>query len=133
VFGIAFSTGGERGEKMEKEIGMMGDEDLGKDVAWEAGARTRKSKKGFEFRFDNYPPGIWKDTRAICLYLDDVAEVEKIVIEKVGGDKYIYFLLEAIFQFYRGNVEMHQRFELVATASARIRAEACLLALSEKG
>lgn len=102
-----------------EEIEKLTDVALGAALDAEIGFDSRP-----EFRNVSYP--------ILCQNLDEIAKVERIVIEKVG--KYDYG--EAIINvcgmsgLHLTGVSLNGICE-IATADARTRATACLLALSK--
>lgn len=72
-----------------------------------------------------------KNVPAFCRDLNAIAEVEKIVIEKKSGCKIFLSYSDCLRFVLHGHYTGHNEWNCTetATASARIRAEACLLTL----
>jgi hypothetical protein len=106
-----------------EEIKKLSDGELGRQLAEAVGSYYQD---GFSYVEGGRYPHPDRCFNTLCGSLDAIAEVEKIVIEKVGDD-YAEFLRRAIYGRYIGhNGEI---CTATATATARQRAEACLLAL----
>jgi len=112
-----------------KQIQSLSDEDLGKELAWRIGWFVCIGKYGLEYGKerdkDLQPIGEYLATRTLCTSLDHISEAEKLVIEKVGLADYGRCLVGVTGHHGIGLDSIAQ----IATASARDRAEACLLAL----
>lgn len=103
-----------------EEIKILLDGELGKFLA---------EKAGFEFKWGCVMiKGKPIHPATLCQSLDAIAEVEKIVIEKVGGAEYIDELRDVVDYDALKQSKIVRRYQ-IATASARQRSEACLLTL----
>jgi hypothetical protein len=120
-------------EKREKlsvdEIAVMTEAQLGKHIAILAGLEMRKEHRKPQYRCPKLKLWFW--TFTMVQSLDRIAPVERVVIEKVGHAVYGDCLETVVNPLslqpnskLRGNWICH-----LATATARQRAESCLLAL----
>jgi hypothetical protein len=115
-----------------EDVKNLDDLTLGKELGILAGFKV--DERDGRYWIQNFRGQANVSARLLCADLNSIAEVEKIVVEKCGHHVYGDSLETIIRPFnpdlkpssaLRGNWICH-----LATASARQRAEACLLALS---
>lgn len=108
-----------------EEIRKLDDQLLGKRLAKACGATLEKHRNGTWFYSGEtfgYQPCV-----NICKSLDSVAQIEKLVIEQTSFTDYGRCLV-GVTEFHGIGLDSLAR---IATASARQRAEAALLALQD--
>lgn len=111
------------------EIRKLSSEEIGRQLCAKLSIETYASSRGEGWRYllncRDSPVTI------LCTSLDRIAEIELLVVDKVGFDYYKTKLLYVGAQYYKSqNVFDVQEFLILTTA--RQRSEACLLALEEK-